>query len=107
MPYKDLIINNDWYIGSYEDDFTNIYKDKVTAKIGLYNIADIKLNNETKNYYLLTGGTDSKVFAFDMSGYLFESGSTQNRLIKPAITIRKSKVVSGTGTLNDPYILEG
>ncbi|MCI8778128.1 MAG: hypothetical protein HFI86_06315 [Bacilli bacterium] len=107
LPYKDLIINNDWYIGSYEDDFTNIYKDKVTAKIGLYNIADIKLNNETKNYYLLTGGTDSKVFAFDMSGYLFESGSTQNRLIKPAITIRKSKVVSGTGTLNDPYILEG
>lgn len=107
LSYKDLIVNNDWYIGSYNNDFTNIYKDKVTAKVGLYNIADIKLNNETKNYYLLTGGSDSKVFAFDMSGYLFESVTTQNRLIKPAITIRKSKIVSGTGILIDPYILEG
>ena len=107
LTYKDLIINNDWYIGSYSDDFTNIYKDKLTAKVGLYNIADIKLNNDTKNYYLLTSGSDSKVFAFDMSGYLFESVATQNRLIKPAITIRKSKVVSGSGILSDPYILEG
>ncbi len=107
LPYKDLIINNDWYIGSYDDDFTNIYEDKVSAKIGLYNIADIKLNNDTKNYYMLTSGSDNKVFAFDMSGYMFESVATQNRLIKPAITIRKNKIVSGSGTLSDPYILEG
>lgn len=107
LIYKDLIINNDWYIGSYNNDFTNIYKDKVNAKVGLYNISDIKLNNDTKNYYLLTSGSDSKIFAFDMSGYLFESNATQNRLIKPAITIRKSKVVSGSGILSDPYILEG
>ena len=53
LSYKDLIVNNDWYIGEYNNDFTNIYNEKVNAKIGLYNIADIKLNNDTKNYYLL------------------------------------------------------
>lgn len=107
LSYKDLIVSNDWYIGEYSDDYTNIYKEKVLAKVGLYNIADIKLNNDTKNYYLLTKGTDEKVFGFDMSGYLFESSTTQKRLIKPAITIKKSKILSGNGTLNDPYILEG
>lgn len=106
LSYKDLIINNDWYIGDYNNDFTNIYKDKISAKVGLYNIADIKLNNDTKNYYMLTSGSDNKVFAFDMSGYMFESAPTQNRLIKPAITIRKNKIVSGNGTLSNPYILE-
>lgn len=107
LSYKDSIINNDWYIDSYNNDFTNIYEDKISAKVGLYNIADIKLNNDTKNYYMLTSGSDSKVFAFDMSGYMFESVPTQNRLIKPAITIRKNKIVSGNGTLSNPYILEG
>lgn len=107
LTYKDLIISNDWYVGEYNNDFTNIYNDKVLAKVGLYNIADIKLNNDTKNYYLLTKGSDGKIFGFDMSGYLFESSTTQNRLIKPAITIKKNKIANGSGTLSDPYILEG
>lgn len=106
LSYKDLIITSDWYIGEYNDDFTNIYKDKVSAKVGLYNIADIKLNNDTKNYYLMTKGSNGKIFGFDMSGYLFESATTQNRYIKPAITIKKNKIISGSGTVNDPYILE-
>ena len=38
---------------------------------------------------------------------MFESVISQNRLIKPAITIKKSKIVSGTGTINEPYVLEG
>lgn len=106
LSYKNLIISNDWYIGEYNNDFTNIYSEKVTAKIGLYNIADIKLNNSTKNYYLLTKSSDDKLFAFDMSGYMFESVISQNRLIKPAITIKKNKIVKGNGTLNEPYVLE-
>lgn len=106
LSYKDLIITSDWYTGEYNDDLTNIYKDKVSAKVGLYNIADIKLNNDTKNYYLMTKGSNGKIFGFDMSGYLFESVTTQNRYIKPAITIKKNKIISGSGTVNDPYILE-
>lgn len=107
LSYKDKIVSNDWYIGEYNDDYTNVYKDKVLAKVGLYNLADIKLNNTTKNYYLLTKGKDSKIFVFDMSGYLFESSTTQKRFIKPAITIQKSKILSGNGTQSDPYVLEG
>lgn len=106
LSYKDLIISNDWYNGEYDGDFTNIYKDKVLANVGLLNIADIKINNDTKNYYLMTKGENSKIYGFDMSGYLFESSTTQNRYIKPAITIKKSKIISGTGTSSDPYILE-
>ena len=106
LSYKDLIISNDWYIGEYNNDFVNVYNEKVLAKVGLYNIADIKLNNDTKNYYLLTKGSDNKVFGFDMSGYLFESSTTQNRHIKPAITIKKTKILSGNGTIDNPYVLE-
>lgn len=106
LTYKDLIVTNDWYVGSYDDDFTNVFSDKVSAKVGLFNIADIKLNNEAKNYYLLTKGSDNKIFGFDMSGYLFESSTTQNRYIKPAITIKKNKIISGSGIMTDPFILE-
>ncbi len=106
LSYKDLILTNNWYVGDYSNDFTNIYNDKVEAKVGLYNIADIKLNNDTKNYYLLTKSGDDKIFGFDMSGYMFESTITQNRLIKPAITIRKNKILNGNGTKDNPYILE-
>ena len=106
LSYKDLIVNNKWYIGLYNGNYEDIFSKTVDAKVGLLNISDIKLNNERENYYLLNGGSDNKVYAFDLSGYLFESSIKQNRYVKPAITINKKKIISGDGTKENPYILE-
>ena len=107
LSYKDLIISNDWYTGKVEKDITDVYSDKVSQKVGLLGINDIKANLENSNYYLMTEATDNKVFAYDLSGYLYSSTFSQSRKVRPAITIKKNGIKSGSGTLADPYILEG
>lgn len=107
LSYKDLIIENEWYTGKLGSDITDVYSSKVKQKVGLLGLNDIKANLENTNYYLMTEGHDNKVYAYDLSGYLFESAFSQSRKVRPAITIKKNNIKSGSGTLEDPYILEG
>lgn len=107
LSYKNLIVSNDWYNGQYKGDITDVYSSKVKSYVGMLGINDIKLNLENSNYYLMTEGRENKVFAYDLSGYLYESTFSQNRKVRPAITIKNSGIKSGSGTLEDPYILEG
>lgn len=107
LSYKDLIISNDWYTGKVEKDITDVYDSKLNQKVGLLGINDIKANLENNNYFLMNENADNKVFAYDLSGYLYTSSFSQSRKVRPAITISKKNIKSGNGTLENPYILEG
>lgn len=104
LSYKDIIIESDWYIGEYNDSYKDIYSEKVTAKVGLSSIADLKFDTDVSNYYLLNGTKENKIYLFGND--LIESKVVLSRSIKPSICIKTKKVKSGTGILTDPYILE-
>lgn len=104
LSYKDIIIESDWYIGEYNDSYKDIYSEKVTAKVGLSSIADLKLDSSTNYYYLANGTKDNKIYLYGTD--LIESKVMLSRSIKPSICIKTQKIKSGTGTLTDPYILE-
>ena len=104
LTYKDVINDNEWFIGAYNGDYQNVYKEKTTAKVGLYNVLDLKVGNTLETYYLLTPSADNYVYLYN-SG-LIESKVTLVRNIKPTININKLTIKSGTGTLEDPYMLE-
>lgn len=103
LPYKDKLNENTWYIGSYNGKFEDVKSDKVTAKVGMYNVADLKIGSESDMFYLLTPVDKSNTYFYN-SG-LFKSKSSLARKIKPTININKSSVESGKGTITDPYIL--
>jgi hypothetical protein len=105
LSYKDLIIQSDYYIGEYDFNANTIFSKKTTVHVGLLNVADLKLNLDLANFYTSTT-TNEKIYAFDMSGYLFASNLSNLRKIKPVITINKTEPKSGEGTKLNPYIWE-
>jgi len=104
LSYKDMLVDVEWYTGSYKDSYEDIYAEKITAKVGISNVVDLKLDDVT-NYYLMNGATDNKVYLY--KDVLIESKVTLSRSIKPSICIKKQTAKSGDGSLANPYVLEG
>lgn len=104
LSYKDLLLEKEWFVGEYNDSYKDIKSEKVTAKVGLTSVEDLKLDNGVNNYYLLNGTKEGMIYLFN--NYLIESKPTLSRAIKPSIYIKKASIKSGTGTLKDPYVLE-
>lgn len=105
LSYKDLIIESEWASGKYEKDYKEIFSEKVKAKVGLLNMADLKFNNDIDNYLLMNANSDGLIYTY---GEVLKIGkSTTYRNVRPCITIKKNvKIESGNGSSNDPYILE-
>ena len=70
LSYKNNLVNCDFYTGDYNIeknyDYKNIYKSKVSAKVGLLSMSDINLNNELNNYFLLNK-IDNKIYSVNDS----------------------------------------
>ena len=106
ISYKDLIKESEWYIGEYDDSYKDVYKKTTKAKIGLYNIADLKYNFDLDNYYLITPSTNSYVYNWNKKTFKVEKTLTNKKGIRPAIEINKLNIKSGIGTSTNPYELE-
>ena len=104
LSYKDKLIETDWYTGEYSNSYSDILKDNITVKVGLTSIIDLKFDN-VNNYYLLNGNSEGKVYIYNDG--LAESKPGLSRSIKPSICIKKSKIKSGNGSIDNPYELEG
>lgn len=105
LSYKNTLVDCDFYVGNYNVennyDYKNIYKSKVTTKVGLLSIADININNELNNYFLLNK-VDNKIYLFND---IKEKTNTINK-IRPTVCISKNEKLKGNGTINNPFILE-
>lgn len=104
LSYKDIINENTWYIGSYNSKYENVTKTTVKAKVGINNVADLKIGSNDDMFYLSTPVDDNNVYFYNEG--LIKSKVTLSRNIKPTININKLSIESGKGTLEDPYILE-
>lgn len=106
LSYKDKLLETTYNIGSYES-YENISSKAISAKVGLMDVRDVKLNNidTESSYYIMTPGDTN--YTYMVGSSLRQSKITISRNIKPAISIANSKIESGKGTLTDPYVLEG
>lgn len=86
LSYKNMIVDNTWYIGKYNDDIKDIKNDTVKAKVGIPNILDIKFNSEVKGYFTSTINEDH-IYVYENP--LRSSRITTYRNIRPCITISK------------------
>lgn len=86
LSYKNLIVNATWYTGSYKDNIGDIKKDKVTTKIGIPSLLDIKLDSKINEYYLLTNNGEA-LYVYENP--LRPSRVTSMRKVRPCIAISK------------------
>lgn len=112
LPYKNKIELNNWANGYYGADNNYNYKEALTdtkeAYVGLLNITNIRLNNELKNYFLMTGSTKngSLIYLASNNGTIYPTSSDEKNYVLPAITIKKELLTKGEGTIDSPLEME-
>ena len=102
LPYKDLIIDKEWNIGAYNGSYEDTEKTKVTAKVGLYGVSDLKFSNDLQDYFLINSiGNKVGLYGNETIG----SNPNVQQGVRPAICIKKTKPTDGDGTRENPYKL--
>ena len=103
LSYKNKLLDNEWYIGQYNNSYADIKSEKVTCKVGLTSVMDFKFD-KADNYFLINGAQDGNIYIYKEG--LTTAKGTINRGVKPSIVIKKTDIKSGSGSLDDPYVLE-
>lgn len=112
LSYKDKIELNNWANGYYGADNNYNYKEALAdtkdAYVGLLNITNTRLNNELKNYFLMTGSTKngSLVYLASNNGTIYPTSSDEKNYVLPTITIKKELLTKGEGTIDSPLEME-
>ena len=88
--------------------YKNIYNNFVICKVGLLNIFDYNSNNELNDYFHMntTSSVGSIQYSTLANGLLEEADVTELKHIVPVISINSSYIKGGSGSLNDPYVVE-
>ena len=86
LSYKDLLIEDTYYIGEYKNSLNDIKNDTIKVKVGIPNILDIKFDSNVKGYFTSTIN-EERVMVYENP--LRPSKITTYRSIRPCITISK------------------
>ncbi|MDD3187005.1 MAG: hypothetical protein PHD02_00830 [Bacilli bacterium] len=102
---QNILLESKFYNGEYIDDIRSIFY-STTAYVGLPFIMDLYLND--LNSYALINTTDNSnlVYTVNSKGMTVQSNSDYYG-IRPIITIENNLTITGLGTINSPYIIEG
>lgn len=112
LSYKNNIELNSWANGYYGADNNYSYQESLIntkeAYVGILNVTNIRLNNDFKNYFLMTGNTKngSLVYLASNNGTIYSTSSDENNYVLPTITIKKEVLTKGEGTIDSPLEME-
>ena len=108
LSYNNIIVDTVFYTGELGEDgeykYETIYKDKTTCKVGLLNIFDYHQDNNKDFFYMNTSIGDMQ-YINNEKGMLEEVEVKEEKPIIPVISINKSILKYGKGTIEDPYVM--
>ena len=108
LSNKEYILNSTWYTGSYGTegmyDYKNIYTNSYEGYVSLPSIGDMFLF-DTNDIYMITPGDE---MVYTIQNYSLFGDTKENKLrIRPVIYVNNLVTVSGNGTIDNPYKIEG
>lgn len=112
LSYADKLLDCPFYVGEISTDtsysLSEIYKEQVTAKVGLLNQFDLNNDNTLTDYYLInkTSSVGSMLKTYNRLGILDDEKGNESKKIVPVICIQKDLIKNGEGTKENPYVLE-
>ena len=102
---KTYILESTWYTGEYIEktgfDYTNIYSDSILAHVGLLHVGSMYVDDT----YMITPASVGGVYA-SKNGVLAVLPINESFTVKPSIFIEKDITLDGSGTLEDPYMIQ-
>lgn len=100
LDYKDLLQDTTIYTGDYNNRENDLTKEKITKKIGIPNILDIKFDNEVTNYYL---PNKINTFALIYNNPIIYGDAKKEHETRYTITLSKD-IIKNLIKENDTYI---
>jgi len=106
---KEYLVEGTWYNGNYNEisnyDYRNIYTSSFNSYVGLQTIGDMYMY-DVNDAFLLTPYNDTTIYTIKNNN-LFIDLVSDNLNIRPVIYIKNLITVSGTGSYDDPFNIEG
>lgn len=100
---KEYLIESNFYNGYFISTIKTLFT-KTNAYIGMPYLLDLYLNDV--NDYALTTYNSSYLYNIKTNGKTYQNTfGTYN--IRPVINIKNNLNITGSGTINNPYIIEG
>ena len=108
LSYKENINTAKWANYYYDNSYSEILNNTIDTKVSLPSIGNIILNNELTNYFTNTGidKTSNSVYVINNNGTVTETKTSSKAKVIPCISIKKSILTKGSGTIEDPYETE-
>jgi len=112
LSYKDNLTDCTFYNGELSDEigysYLNLYQKPLTLKVGILNTIDLKSNNGLTDYYLMDKTSDfsEMAYVYQSDGKMKESLTNEKKKIVPVVCITKEKLVNGSGSIDEPYVME-
>lgn len=109
LSYKDIIVESNYSNGYYEkDDYKDMISSYVLAKVAIPSVGDMFINNDLSGYFTSTGSSSSGKMLYIVrdTGRFVTSTIGNDNYVVPCITIKKDSIVSGDGSIDNPYGLE-
>lgn len=112
LENKDKIIKGNWYVGYYNNtnnyNYKSIYESKIEGYVGLLNLNDFFINTYSNTFTLTPVSENSRtVYVVNDDNQVYGDTVNKNRNIIPVIYLDSNmQIKSGTGSLEDPYIME-
>ena len=104
LSYKNLLVNAEWYNNHYTNSYENSFGAKVVSKVGILDMTALKFDNDLKDYYIANSLQRKDVLVYSNESYGVNNRDRKN--VRTTICIINKKIVSGTGSKTDPFILE-
>lgn len=108
LDKKEYLVESSFYNGNYIEDYNEIFNKKVNALIGLPKIGDMFIS-DFDNTVLLNANPyyTNTIYVYNNYNY-FANINTDKYKVRLVLSFNPNlMVVSGTGTINNPYVLEG
>lgn len=99
---KTYLIEKEFKVGSYHDNYLDIYKEQVKANVGMMNIADLYVN-DFSNYTLLTPATADMIYTVKSNNRYSTNFIEEKTKIRPVIYINKNINLNGNGSEANPF----
>ena len=103
LTYKDRLVEKEWNVGLIKDTYEDINSQKVKAKVGVLDYANLKFDTKLDKYFILNGTSNVSLL---YSRELVPTKPGINHDVSIAIRIKNGKITSGKGTSNEPYVVE-
>ena len=99
----DNLITSDWYSGYFDNDYSEIQKEKINCNVVIANIGDMFINDQNNYILMSTPRLLETMYVIKNNGIIYEENNLKDFGVRPVFKIKNDLKITGDGTKNSPY----